>query len=584
MKKRDDNVYAGPEQAYNGDFREYFKRLRKRLFITISLAFLIPLTVLSIYFHFQFNVTLKRSGQLHLQSLAESQRNTIDLFLQERVVNIFSLFHRQEFSPEPTQADMNAHLQHLREFSDAFVDAGFLNAAGRQIGYAGPYMYLLNKDYSEEDWYTHLMVSERNYFISDIYLGFRNKPHFTIAVKQPAADGGTTVMRATIDPDKLYMFLRTIGQGKSVDSSIINMAGRYQIVDPDQGKLLGKSDLEPMKMLDVDVMEITDQGATRLMSAARLSEVPWMLIVRQPLQVAYAQMYQTRRIIIGLTVVIVLVVFSAIWLTTYRLLRRAEETEASRRELKSQLFHASKLMAIGELASGVAHEINNPLAIILSQCGVIKDMFDPEYGGSPEMQPGTLDQMRGEIAIIEESVYRARDITDKLLKSSRKSEPKLVEYDINRLLDEVVDGFMEREFQISNIELVRDYERKLPLVLIDPDQLRQVVQNLLNNAFDAIEGSGKITLSTRNTDRGVKIIISDTGKGMSSEVMEKIFMPFFTTKEIGKGTGLGLGISLNIIESMGGRIDVQSMPGAGSSFTVRLPDNSGQAPEKPVSS
>lgn len=555
----------------NGNFREYFKRLRHRLLIAISVAFIVPLAVLFLYFHIQFNLTLKKGGQLHLQSLAESQRNTIDLFLQERVVNIFSLFHRKELNLNPTQADMDSYIQELREFSDAFIDAGFLDPSGVQIGYSGPFMYLRGVNYSHEKWYRDLMSSKRNYYISDVYPGFRNKPHFTIAVRQPA-ETGTYVMRATIDPDKLYMFLRTIARGKSVDSALINNEGQYQIVDPDQGTLQGPSDIDPAKMTDLGVTEIRGKGTTLLVAAARLTEVPWFISVRQPLNIAYARMYQTRRIMVGVTIVIVLVIFSAIWLTTSRLLGRAEETEASRRELKSQLFHAAKLVAIGELAAGIAHEINNPLAIILSQCGVIRDMFDPEFGGSLEMQPDTVENLRAEIGVVEESVYRARDITQKLLKSSRKSEPKLVESDANTLLDDVVAGFLEHELMISNIELVRDYDPELPRVRIDPDQMRQVIQNLINNAYDALEGeSGTITLSTRHQADEIKISVTDTGKGMPQEVLDRIFLPFFTTKEVGRGTGLGLAISLNIVQSMGGRIDVQSMPGAGSSFIITLP-------------
>lgn len=552
------------------DFREYYRKLRKRLFVASCIAFLIPLILLSVYFHIQFNINLKKSSQLHLMSLAESQRNTIDLFLQERVANILSLFHRSEFHLTPNQARMNSYLMHLSEFSDAFVDVGFMNPQGLQIGYAGPYPHLRGKDYSRENWYQSLLHADRNYYISDIYLGFRDKPHFTIAVKQPVGPG-TYVMRATLDPDKFYMFLRTIAQGKAVECALINLEGNYQIVDPDQGEVLVKSPYNPSELISSDVVEFSFDGKKRLVAAARLTEVPWLIIVGQPEEIAYAKMYQTRRVMMAAAVLIVLAVFTAIWLTTSRLLRKAEETEASRRELKSQLFHAAKLVSIGELAAGVAHEINNPLAIILSQCRVVNDIFDPEYGGSQAAGPEAGEQVREEVAIIEEAVYRARSITEKLLQSSRRTEPKLEKCQMNDLIDEVVDGFMERELKISNIELIRDYDPEMPHILTDRDQMRQVIQNLINNAVDAIGEKGKITLASRRAGNEVKITVSDTGKGMAPEELEKIFLPFFTTKQAGKGTGLGLAISLNIVESMGGRIDVQSMPGAGTSFIITLP-------------
>jgi two-component system NtrC family sensor kinase len=143
--------------------------------------------------------------------------------------------------------------------------------------------------------------------------------------------------------------------------------------------------------------------------------------------------------------------------------------------------------------------------------------------------------------------------------------------DINRLLDDVVRGLKEREFAVSNVELVRDYDTDLTQVMLDADQMRQVFLNLINNAGDAIDGQGTITLSTRSCDGFVRATVTDTGCGMPPELMERIFVPFFTTKETGKGTGLGLSISLNIVEGMGGRLHVQSVPGAGSSFIIDLP-------------
>jgi two-component system NtrC family sensor kinase len=139
------------------------------------------------------------------------------------------------------------------------------------------------------------------------------------------------------------------------------------------------------------------------------------------------------------------------------------------------------------------------------------------------------------------------------------------------MLEDVVSGLKEQEFSVSNIKLVRDYAPDAPDILLDPDQMRQVFLNLINNAQDAIEGQGTITLRTEQTNGSVRVTVADTGKGMSTEETERIFLPFYTTKEVGKGTGLGLSISLSIVEAMGGRIEVQSLPGAGSSFSVVLP-------------
>jgi two-component system NtrC family sensor kinase len=547
------------------DTREYFRKLRRRLQIGLSFAFLVPLGILSLYFHFQLNVTLKESGKLHLTTLATSQSGTIDLFLQERVVNIFNLFHRTYFTLSPAQTDMQRYLQSLREASDAFVDVGFLDASGRQIGYAGPYPFLHGENYSHEPWFQTLIAQEQNYHITNIYLGFRNKPHFTIAVKQ-SFEGRPAVMRATLDPDKFYMFLRTMSLGKGVNSSLVSREGAWQVVDPDKGVLLGSSDFMPSEKEGAGAQEIASSGGTELVAYAWLKEVPWVLLVRQPLGVAYATMYRARRIMIASTFALVLILLTVVWLTTDRLLRRAQASEEARKSLKSQLLHAAKLASIGELAAGVAHEINNPLAIVASESGWIQDMLDPQFG-----MELSVDKIRESLKQVDQAVYRAKAITHKLLNFARKSEPRLSLCSVHQILEDVVGGLKEQEFSVSNIRLVRDYAAGLPEALLDPDQIRQVFLNLINNAQDAMEGPGTITLKTERADHSIRVTVADTGKGMTTEEMEKAFFPFFTTKEVGKGTGLGLSVSLSIVEAMGGRIEVQSLPGAGSSFTVVFP-------------
>ena len=555
----------GANSLPDGEIREYFNRLRRRLPAGFLVAYLVPLMILSVYFHLQFNLTLKNSGKLHLTTLAESQRNTIDLFLQERVVNIFNLFHGLDFTISPSPDDMRRYLEHLSQMSDAFIDVGFFDADGVQVGYAGPYSYLQGKDYSRETWFQILMGKDRNYHISDIYLGFRRKPHFTIAVKQILA-GRPYIMRATLDPDKFYLFLRTLSQGQGVVSSLVNREGRNQIVDPERGDLIGMSDYVPAEMLPPGANEIQTNGNTVLIAHAWLTEVPWSLLVRQPLGIAYAEMYRARKIMIISIILLMVMIGSAIWMITERLLRSAQATAESRIQLKAQLLHAAKLVSVGELAAGVAHEINNPLAIIASQAGVVRDMFNPEFG--MDRSPEAIER---ELQVIDEAVFRTKDITQKLLRFSRKNKPKLIYYPINRVLEEVAEGLKEKELEVDNITLSRDYDENLPDVLMDPDQLRQVFLNFINNAQDAVEGPGTITLSIRREEGFVRAGVTDTGNGMTAEQMEKIFNPFFTTKEVGKGTGLGLSISLSIIQAMGGTIEVQSMPGQGSSFTVVLP-------------
>jgi two-component system NtrC family sensor kinase len=558
---------AGAETRRPDVSKERFARLKRRLVVGMLAAFIAPILILSYYFHFQFTHSLTESGKLHLLALAESQRNTIDLFLQERVFNIFGLFYSAGFSLRPNEAAMQTCLQNLRQMSDAFIDVGFFDQAGIQVGYAGRYPFLHGRDYSREKWFLALNQQARNYYISDIYLGFRNQPHFTIAVKQ-VIDGRPFIIRATLDPDKFYIFLNSISREKGVESYLINAEGFYQVAGPEHGKVMEKSGYLPPSDALSGVDERSTRGEKILKAFTRLKETPWTLVVRQPMNIAYAGMIRARTIIIAATALIIVTLTLAIWLIVRRLIDEAEATARSREELRYQLIHAAKLASVGELAAGVAHEINNPLQIISANAGVIRDFFDPTLNLTPDPK-----EIEAELDQIDTAVFRARGITKKLMDYARKHEPRLSRTNLNQLLDEVVGGLKEREFLTDNIRLIRDYDLELPELMLDRDELSQVFLNLINNAGDSIVaagGGGAITLSTRRDHDHVRIAVIDSGTGMEPELLKKIFLPFFTTREVGKGTGLGLPVSLSIVESMGGAVEVQSVPGSGSSFTVVL--------------
>ena len=545
--------------------RKYFRKLRYRLVVGLVAIFIIPHALFTTYFHIQFTSSLKKADILNLAALSESQRNTIDLFLQERVINLFTLFHSREFSIQPSVREMSYDLQYLQQVSDAFVDVGFLDASGIQIGYAGPFPQLQGKNYSSEKWYITLMNQNKDYFISDIYAGFRNKPHFTIAAKQ-IIDGKAYTIRSTLDPDKFYMFLRTISHGKGIESALINQNGHYQVVDPDRGELLSMSEFVPAILPRSGVREIMEAGDQVLVAYNWLNETNWALLVWQPLIIAHAEMYRARKIMMVSLILLLGITSLIIYALTRQIINHAQASTEKSLELQTQLVHASKLASLGELATGVAHEINNPLAIITSTSGVIRDLLDPQF--QLDARP---ENILHEIDIIESAAFRASKITRQLLDFGHEYKPSLSMCDIHDILDEVINGLKAREFKVEDIEINRNYTPDLPKILLDSDQIRQVFLNIINNAGDAITGPGTITVSTDIKDRNLLVTIKDTGKGMTNEQVAKIFDPFYTTKEVGKGTGLGLSVSLSIVESMGGTITVQSLPEVGSSFTIQLP-------------
>ncbi|WP_319587349.1 ATP-binding protein [uncultured Desulfobulbus sp.] len=563
-----EHVYdPADSQANLGRIRQHFKQLQTRLILGLVLGFLLPNALLSTYFHFQFTHTLKKSAKLNLEAVAESQKNTIDLYLQERVVNLYNLFHSKEFSLKPTPEHMENSLSSLKQYNDGFVDVGFFDTKGIQIGYAGPYPSLLGKDYSKESWYQTLLKENKSYLISDIYLGFRNVPHFTIATKQ-VFDGRTYVMRATLDPDKLYIFLRAISQGKEVESTLINQQGQYQVVDPGRSHIPGRRAYIPPVSEAAGVEEVQYDDQTMLIAHSWLKETPWALLAIQPVAVAQAGMIKARLVLTISLIAISLLISAMIFFTIKKLVSRARRMAEKGQQLQEMLAHASKLASIGELAAGVAHEINNPLAIIMATSGVIRDMLNPEFelDHSPEA-------ICKELSVIDTAADRAKGITRKLQDMGKSRTPAVVECDVNALVDEVVNRLKKVEFKPKHIEVVSNLNADLPHILAEPEPLRQVFSNILINAGDAILDKGTITLSTESKEGMIWVTIADTGKGIPAENLPRIFNPFFTTKGGGRGTGLGLSIAASIVKYLGGTIKVNSIRGAGSSFTVLLPIN-----------
>lgn len=242
---------------------------------------------------------------------------------------------------------------------------------------------------------------------------------------------------------------------------------------------------------------------------------------------------------------------------------------SEKRLQEMHLIQTEKMSSIGVLATGIAHEINNPLTSVTGYAEALKRRFrdDPALKNEPllDVFPHYLD------VIVRES-YRCKTIIDNLLSFGRKSDGCLIEVDVNGLVLEILE-LLRHQPSYRQVEVVISLKSGIPTVLGDPSELRQVCMNLLINAHQAITGKGKVEVMTDCTSDGlVTIRISDTGCGIPADAMERIWDPFFTTKEVGKGIGLGLALTYNIVKRHGGGIAVQSRVGEGTQFTVTLPE------------
>jgi signal transduction histidine kinase/putative methionine-R-sulfoxide reductase with GAF domain len=259
----------------------------------------------------------------------------------------------------------------------------------------------------------------------------------------------------------------------------------------------------------------------------------------------------------------------AVVLKNARLYEQLTESDAALVKTQDRLIQSAKLAAVGELAAGVAHELNNPLTGILGYT----QWVNLEFG--KKLQTGfTVDAMepvRTRLQKIEREVLRCKEIVQNLLNFSRSQDrPVMEKLDVNAVVEATL-GVTEHPVEMGRVKLVRVLTPGLPAIEGNANQLQQVFTNIVINACKAMPDGGTLTVETRAAAKTVEVAFHDSGIGMSKSVRERIFEPFFTTRKVGEGTGLGLSVSYGLVEAHGGEIAVESTEGKGSTFIVRLP-------------
>jgi len=255
-----------------------------------------------------------------------------------------------------------------------------------------------------------------------------------------------------------------------------------------------------------------------------------------------------------------------------RMVLRIEELLIQKDKMGDQVVEAGRLASIGELAAGIAHEINNPVAIMVEEAGWIQDLLEEDVPASSD----NLAEFKRASIHIESQGERCKEITQKLLSFARKTDPTKMHLNLSALITDII-ALVDQKTRYANVQIETQLDSSLPQVWASSTELQQVLLNLLNNSVDAMDSSGgRIQITTKLNNQNIVIQIADNGSGIARANLSRIFDPFYTTKPVGKGTGLGLSICYGIIKKMGGDIEVQSEKGVGTTFSIYLPIDKNQ--------
>lgn len=541
-----------------------FHLLRRRIITVMVVLTIFPLASLSIISSRQYQMSLREEILNPLLVLVNKTRHSVELFLAERLSAVSFIASAYSVEELADENNLSRIFHVMKQEFGGFVDLGLIDGSGVLISYVGPYE-LKGRNYSRQPWLHEVRL--RGTYVSDVFMGFRRFPHMVMAVQRRTSDGKSWVIRATIDTHRIDDLIATMRLDTRSDGFLMNRDGVLQTSTRHYGGVLDSFPLSlPPYSGEANVIEKTDpQGRDVVVAYTSFRHSPYVLAVVKPREDLFRAWYTLKSEIFYLLLGVVCATLLAAFTFTNILIRRLQESEQKREAAFREMEHTHKLSSIGRLAAGIAHEINNPMAIINEKAGLMKDLIEYGQGLSDKAKFLSL------IDAVINSVERCRMITHRLLGFARKTDTHIESLDLNAVVRETV-GFIEKEALYRNIGIELRLAEHLPIVQSDSGQLQQAFLNLLSNALSAVRDGGHITIATDESDSDtVAVFITDNGCGMSEETLKRIFEPFFTTKDKGIGTGLGMFITYGIIKRLGGRIEAKSKEGQGTTMTVRLP-------------
>ena len=553
------DVAAGPSKyLYN------FRRIWKLVVLLTAVVTLVPLISITLI---DYNVTehaIKSEVLLRTSRLVSNTRRTISYFFAERRAAMEFIVQDNSLEELNASQRLATLLEKLKMAFGGFVDLGVIDPWGKQMSYVGPYK-LEGKDYRDQDWFKELLA--RGVHISDVFLGFRQAPHLVIAVKHSMADGSFYVLRATLDTERYKDLLSQLEVSGLGDAFIVNHQGILQTPSLYHGKALEKISLPvPEYSPRTQVFEgWNPEGEPLIVGYAYIAETPFILMIVKQMDELMMSWYRTRtELILFLMVSITIILLVIVGVATY-LVDRIFVADQKRVMTLHHVEYSNKMASIGRLAAGVAHEINNPLAIINEKAGLIMDLFTikKEYADDPKLM--------SLVNSVLSSVERCATITRRLLNFARHVDVSIEPMNLKEVIQDVL-GFLGKEAEYRSIAISVKVPDDIPQLVSDRGRLQEIFLNIFNNAFAALSDGGRLDIVAGREDKDfISLTVTDNGCGISESDIKRVFEPFFSTKNKKGGTGLGLSITYGLVQEIGGNIRVESEEGKGTSFIIRLP-------------
>ncbi len=541
-----------------------YQRIWRLCFVILVVVSLVPLFILAFI---DFNVTrvaIKSENMLRGARTTSNTRRAVAYFLEERKSALQLIVELDDFRSFQRKERLGEMLSALKNSFGGFIDLGIIDENGKQLAYVGPHN-LEGKEYKGQAWFKQ--AADQGTYISDVFLGYRDSPHLVIAVKHFTDKDHYKIFRATLDTTKFNGILSSLDLSEGADAFLVNTAGIIQTPSKWNGDVFSKISFGlPEKSFRTKVKKIQlKKDLSAIVGYAYIEGTPFIIMVVKPEAELMGAWQRSRDTLTWISSISVAVILLVMWAVASYMVDRIYIADMTRSKLLQQMEHHNRMASIGRLAAGVAHEINNPLAIINEKAGLLKDLFTfSEAYNADERIFGLVDSVIG-------SVERCGRITKRLLGFSRQDDVELRPV-LPKMVVDTVLSFLNKEAEYRSIDVSVDVQPCIFEIVTDRGKLEQVLLNLISNAFQAMKDGGALQVAVAKGDKGrLDFSVKDDGCGIPATDLKKIFEPFYSTKKQAGGTGLGLSITYGLVQDLGGSMTVESEVGEGTKFSFSLP-------------